>query len=372
MAQDSTAPLREATEQLFGAIGGMTFLRKLFVQREGLGEAFYQRAADAGWFASLIDSAYGGGTLSDSALSDAVAISEARGRRCMPGAFISANVSSAAINRFASAEVKSAILPNAVAGTSLGAWTFLQPSAPPDLYVGLPARDCGDAYVVSASKCTFVIDAAAARWLLVVLSTSGGLAQCIVPTSSSGVRLCPLSALDPGAEIAEVTFRDVVVPKTAVISAGPSCERQLQWQFDLANLLTIADAVGAMRSAFDLTLVYAKERYAFGRPIGSFQAIKHQLADLSMAVLASRSALASAVELMTLSAPGASEVVSIAKSYVSEVATDVAQGAQQIHGGIGFAFEHDVHLYMRRLAHSSSAYGDAISHRERICRLRGL
>ena len=127
-----------------------------------------------------------------------------------------------------------------------------------------------------------------------------------------------------------------------------------------------------VRRLAEITVEYAKARIAFGRPIGSFQALKHILADISFWAEVSTAAATAAADAVADARPTASEIVSIAKAYVGEAGTQLAQQCLQVHGGIGFTWEHDLHFYLRRLAADRVLYGDPEWHRERICRIHGL
>jgi alkylation response protein AidB-like acyl-CoA dehydrogenase len=127
-----------------------------------------------------------------------------------------------------------------------------------------------------------------------------------------------------------------------------------------------------MDALFELTRQYALDRFAFGRPIGSFQALKHQLADISMNLEAARAVTASAVEAVEAGRDDAGEVASIAKAWTGDVGAEMAQGCWQIFGGISQTWEHDSHLFLRRITMNGLLYGGAEWHRERICRIHAL
>ncbi len=127
-----------------------------------------------------------------------------------------------------------------------------------------------------------------------------------------------------------------------------------------------------MDHLFELTVEYSKDRIAFGRPIGSFQAIKHQLADTSLNLEMSKAAATAAVKAVQVGDQASLEVASIAKSFVSDAAVELAHACWQNFGGIAYTWEHDFHLFLRRLTTDASLYGPAAFHRERICQLEGI
>jgi alkylation response protein AidB-like acyl-CoA dehydrogenase len=164
----------------------------------------------------------------------------------------------------------------------------------------------------------------------------------------------------------------VKVPKDAILESDHPPLLLLDRLIDVASTLGVAESVGAMSRLLELTVAYAKDRTAFGRPIGSFQALKHLLADASLAVEVSASGATAAAQAVGDRTAAASEIASIAKAYVGEAGVAVVQACQQTHGGIGFTWEHDLHFYLRRLAVDRVLYGDPSWHRERVCRIHGL
>ena len=150
--------------------------------------------------------------------------------------------------------------------------------------------------------------------------------------------------------------------------AADSIRREL----DLASVLVVAESVGAMDHLFEVTLQYTKDRNAFGRPIGSFQAVKHQLADTSLLLEMSKAAAVAAARAVQECGERASESASIAKVFVGDAAVEVAHKCWQNFGGIAYTWDHELHLYLRRLTTDASLYGSSAWHRERICQLEDI
>ena len=260
-------------------------------------------------------------------------------------------------------------------GTAVAAWVL--GDGPGGATGGEPivvTRDA-DGFVL-AGTVQAVHGAAQADWLLVsALGPHDGeseRSQFLVATTTPGVTVSPLDALDVTQRYATVSFDDAVVADAAAVGpigdAGPDIDRQLR----LACALSTAELIGAMDALFELTRRYAIDRTAFGRPIGSFQAVKHQLADMSLSLEASKAITAAAVRAVQESQADAGEIVSMAKSWVADAGVDLAQGSAQIFAGIGFTWEHDLHLYLRRITMSGLLLGQSDWHRERICQLHGL
>ncbi len=195
--------------------------------------------------------------------------------------------------------------------------------------------------------------------------------QCLVSADAPGVEITQLTGLDITREFARVTFNGVLVRDEEVLApSDPGA--LLDMLVDVAATLSVAESVGAMSRVLELTVAYAKDRTAFGRPIGSFQALKHLLADTSFLVEVSAGGATAAARAVGDRSADASEIASIAKAYVGDAGVAVAQACQQMHGGIGFTWEHDLHFYLRRLAVDRVLYGDPSWHRERICRIHDL
>ena len=163
----------------------------------------------------------------------------------------------------------------------------------------------------------------------------------------------------------------VVAPEMIVGRPGESAglvSRQLQ----VASVLTVAESTGAMERDLAVAVQYAHERIAFGRPIGSFQAVKHLLADASLWLEMSKALAGAAAQAVGQASADAAEVASMAKAFVGDAGIDLAQSCFQVFGGIGFTWDHDHHLYLRRLTTDAFLYGDPTWHRERLCRLAGV
>jgi alkylation response protein AidB-like acyl-CoA dehydrogenase len=206
-------------------------------------------------------------------------------------------------------------------------------------------------------------------WLMVRAATAEGERSFLVAADADGVTRTPLDSFDLTRSWSTVAFDDAAVTaNVAIDDHGPLVERQLQ----VAATLSVAEMVGAMERLLARTVQYAKERVAFGRPIGSFQAIKHLLADASVAVETSAAMAAAAVRAVDDRTADAGQIASMAKAFVGDAALEVANACWQTHGGIAYTWQHDFHLYLRRLTAEATLYGDPTFHRERLCVLNGL
>jgi alkylation response protein AidB-like acyl-CoA dehydrogenase len=327
-------------------------------------------AGELGWFALFVSEEFGGGTVSGSPLRDAVIVAEERGRRVQPGPFVATNVVAFALAQAGRQQQREAWLPLLARGDVTAAWAICDRSGLP-VPGALRVRTRGTDLEVSGVA-GLVSEAATAGLLLTTaLRDSGEVVQCLVPADASGVEMTRLKGLDLTREFVDVRFNDVLVPEDAVLETDDP-QSLLDRLIDMAATLSVAESVGAMSQLLELTVAYAKDRTAFGRPIGSFQALKHLLADASFLIEVSTAGLTAAAHAVGDRTPAASEVASIVKAYVGDAGVAVAQACQQTHGGIGFTWEHDLHFYLRRLAVDRVLYGDPSWHRERVCRIHGL
>jgi alkylation response protein AidB-like acyl-CoA dehydrogenase len=166
-----------------------------------------------------------------------------------------------------------------------------------------------------------------------------------------------------------VTLTDVRLPAAAVVGEIGGADDDVAWGLQLALVLTAAESVGAMHAAFDLTVEWAFDRYTFGRPLASYQALKHRFADKKSWLEAGHAIADEAALAVAERRPDADEVTSAAAAFIGQYGPELAQDCVQIHGGIGVTFEHDLHLYLRRLVVNRSAYGSPGEHRLRLAAL---
>ncbi|HET6188565.1 MAG TPA: acyl-CoA dehydrogenase family protein, partial [Trebonia sp.] len=261
---------------------------------------------------------------------------------------------------------REAVLPGIVTGEQVVTWAFADARGNWDAGAGAQARPDGDDLVLSGSR-GCVQDAISADVLLVAASLDGVPVQLLVPSRAPGVTIRPLRTLDLSRRFADVEFHAVRVGRDAVLGTGGT--GPLDAQLLNAVVLTCADTIGAIDALFTMTVAYARRRIAFGRPIGSFQAVKHILADQALYLEACKAAAVAAARAVQAAAPDAAEVASMAAAYIGDVACDIAQECLQVHGGTGYAWEHDLHLFLRRVRSNSLLFGEPSWHRERVCAL---
>ncbi|MGP0031649.1 MAG: acyl-CoA dehydrogenase family protein, partial [Acidimicrobiales bacterium] len=205
--------------------------------------------------------------------------------------------------------------------------------------------------------------------LLVSGRTGGGLTQVLVPAGAAGLSVASMHTVDLTRRFSVVTFDDVRLPTSAVIGEVGNAGEQIGRQRQRAVAILSAEAVGTMQAAFDMTVEWAFDRYSFGRPLASYQELKHRFADMKTCLEASHAISDAATNAAADGSPDADELLSSAKAFIGDRGTDLIQDCVQIHGGIGVTFDHDLHLYLRRHTVNRALYGTPAEHRERLADL---
>lgn len=348
--------LVDTVSRFLGAECDLAAVRSLEHDPAGFDGAVWKRGASLGWTSLLVPEADGGGSLSVSGLSDLALVAELMGRTVAPGPLGPVNVVAEAVARHGSRAQKAAILPGLLDGTRVAAWCGT---------TTVSARTDGERFVLSGT-CTPVEAGAQADHLLVAFRHRGGTGQAMISPRSTGVTVTPMAGLDLVRRFAEVRLDHVVVDPDSVLGdpcgAAEAIERQLQ----VACVLGCAESVGAMDKVFDMTLGYLGDRYSFGRPLSSYQALKHRMADQKLWLEASHAVATGAVRAVADESQDAAELVSAAKAWIGPHATELIQDCIQLHGGIGVTWEHDLHLYLRRVTVNRATYGTPEDHNERV------
>jgi alkylation response protein AidB-like acyl-CoA dehydrogenase len=364
--------LRVTTERFVGSAYPLDAVRALAdSDATGVDREYLRRGAELGWFAMLVPEEHGGGSVSGSGVLDAVVLAEERGKYLQPGPFVPNNVVAYAIAAAGSDNQRAEVLPALIGGDQCATWAVADTTGDWTPGAGVRATRKDDGFVLSGAK-ALVEDAGLVDWILVTTSENGSVAQFLVGTGVAGVEVQLMEGFDLTRRLCEVRFDDVEVPASALVGGAAASTGLVDRQLLHAATLLTAESVGAMDHLFDITVDYAKARTAFGRPIGSFQAVKHLLADTALLLEASKAAAVGSAKLLQQDAESGAEAVSLAKAYVAESGIELAQNCWQVFGGIAYTWEHDLHLYLRRLTGNASLYGDASWHRERVCTLSGL
>jgi alkylation response protein AidB-like acyl-CoA dehydrogenase len=279
------------------------------------------------------------------------------------------NVVATALSRSGSAEQQGELLPAIVAGDVVATWAFTE--APPHDRLGdiaLRAEADGSDYVLTGVKSP-VEAGAQADQLLVTATTDAGAAQFLLAPDTPGVTVAPLRSVDLVRRYARISFDGARVPATALVGEPGGAAADVEHQLQVAGVVQSAEMVGAAQVAFDLTLDWAFSRYSFGRPLASYQEIKHRFADMKMWLEASH-ALADVAARHDEQDDASARAVSTAKAYAGDYLAELVQDCVQLHGGIGVTYEHDLHLYLRRITVDRLTYGTPTEHCRRLGALR--
>ena len=341
-------------------------------QPAGYPESWWQQGAALGWTSLLVSEADGGGSVSGHGLLDLTLVAEEMGRRVSPGALLPTNVVAAALSAYGTEEQRGRYLPRLLSGEAVATWFLSEPDAP-----GLPsalalaATRQGSAFILSGKKAA-AQSAAEAEFFLVAALVDGQPTQFVVEADAPGVTVVRVEAIDFTHRFARVEFDGVALSADAVVGEVGGAADQIEWLFEVATTLQCASMVGAIDRFLGVTLEYAFDRYSFGRALASYQALKHRFADLKLWTEASLATAGAAAHAVDDHSAKAYELVSVAKSYIGDHAPAILQDCVQLHGGIGVTWDHDLHLYIRRVMEDRSLFGTPDEHRERIARTMGL
>ena len=343
-------------------------IRRLRDDPAGFDRRYWRAGADLGWTSLLVGEDQGGGTISGRGVVDLTLIAHEFGRHAAPGPVVSANVVAAALSQ-AGRDAHRAVLDGLLSGAEIASWCFSEPRPGDRLgHVAVHIRMDGDTVILSGVKRP--VEAGAQASHLLVTGRSGtGLTQVLVPIDTPGVSVQPLQTVDLTRRYATVTLDGVRVPASAVVGDAGRADDQVERQLQLALVMLNAESVGAMEAAFELTVAWAFDRYSFGRPLASYQALKHRFADMKMWLEASHAISDAAAAAVEARSPEARELVSVAKAYTGQYGAELVQDCVQLLGGIGVTFEHDLHLFLRRVTVNRASYGTPGEHRQRIADL---
>ncbi|MBI4898342.1 MAG: acyl-CoA/acyl-ACP dehydrogenase [Actinobacteria bacterium] len=367
--------IQAAATRLMGETASLDRVIELSGTGEGWSREDYAQLAELGWTGLHVPEQYGGVGLGYVEL---VVVLEQMGMALYPSPFF-ASVCLAANALIEGAAVaglsdeNAALLTAIAAGEQTATLAYCEPGGryrPPD--VKLTARADGGDFVLDGAK-NYVVDGHTADAIVVVARTGdadGEIALFSVPGDAPGLTRAPAHAVDETRKLATLAFDGVRVPASAAIGEPGEAWPLLNTTMQLGGVALAAESLGAAQHCFDTALAYTKDRFQFGRPIASFQAVKHICADMLMSVEQSRSAAYYAGWAAASKRDELPVVGPLAKAQVHDAFWDVARMSIQLHGGIGFTYEHEAHYYYRRATASRAMLGDGDFNREML--LQGL
>jgi alkylation response protein AidB-like acyl-CoA dehydrogenase len=368
--------LRATARKFFENECTSTFVRARMEEPAGVTEDFWTKLAEQGWLGLVYPEEYGGAGLG---FVDLVVLMEEMGRVVMPGPFLATTIlGGLAILEAGSAAQKKEWLTRIAAGEAKATLAWTEPNVRWDAAgVTATARAAGGDVVLSGTK-LFVPDAHLADVLVVAARTSegsrpeDGVSLFLVPKGAAGLETKLLPTMDQTRKLCEVSLRDVRVPGTALLGARDAGWAALARVLERATVALCAEMCGGAQRVLEMTTEYAKIRVAFGKPIGTYQGVKHRAADMLVDVENAKSLTYYAAWAVDENVADAALAASMAKAYVTDAYRKVAGAGIQLHGGIGFTWEHDLHLYFKRAKSSEFTFGDSTYHRERVAQLINL
>jgi alkylation response protein AidB-like acyl-CoA dehydrogenase len=348
-------------------------VRRLMESDDAYDAALWKKVANLGWTALGIPEQYGGvGTFLD-----LVVVLEEAGRALLPGPFFATmGMAVPALIESGTEAQKKEALSAIAAGNARATLAVTEPSGRWDASgITVTAKQAGGGWRLDGVK-LFVPDAEHADYTVVAARTRGegedGISLFLVRGRPKGMTVSPLKTLDMTRRWAEVRFDGVELGADALMGAAgaawPRLKRALEW----STAALCAEMVGGAQKVLETSTDYAKTRHQFGKPIGIYQAVSHKLADMLVLSESSRSATYYAAWAVEADAPDRSMAASMAKAYVSDAYRKIAGDGIQVHGGIGFTWEHDMHLYFKRAKSSEVTLGDATYHRELVAQALDL
>jgi alkylation response protein AidB-like acyl-CoA dehydrogenase len=340
---------------------------------QGYSPDLWQTMAAFGWMGLVLPETYGGSGLS---FVDLTILMEEMGRVLLPAPFFSSIALGAlTLLETGSDEQRQQMLPRLVRGETKVCVALLEADGRYDPRgISMRASIRGNRATLNGTK-LFVVDAHVSDYIICVARTRGGrdpesgISLFVLDITSPGIACTPLMSIDQTRGLCEVSFTRVGVSLEAMLGGRDAAWPTLQRALDKATVALCAEMVGGAEKAMEMCVDYGKTRVQFGRPIGSFQAVKHKIADMKVWVENAKSVVYYAAWAVDRDAPEASRAASMAKAYCSEMYTQVTAAGIQVHGGVGFTWDHHMHLYFKRAKSSEVLLGDSTWHRERTAAL---
>ena len=329
-------------------------VRRLHASGEVLDRTWWKRAAEVGWTALAAPEASGGGSITGNAVLDLAALAHELGRHAAPGPLFPVATVLAGL---AESDEHAAAIESIVAGETVAAWAFSGDRYPLQRDPTVTATPAGDGYVLTGVVERVEAAPQADLFLVPARTPNGDVIQVLLPRDADGLTVRPARCLDLTRQYGTVLLDEVAVTADGG-SAAAAVERQLQ----IAVLLRCAETVGVISRAFEMTRQWAFDRYSFGRPLASYQVLKHRYATMFMWLQACEATAAAAALAVQNRDPEANRLLSVAKVYIGEKSVQMLQDCIQLHGGIGVTWEHDLHLYLRRAALNTNTFGTADDH----------
>ena len=347
-------------------------VRVMMDDEKGYSPELWKKMAGLGWQGLAFPEQYGG---VGSSFLDLVVLLEEMGRALVPGPFLATVVHAGRAILFAGSEQqKKDYLTRIANGDLIMTLALTEETGGIEAAdINMKAKAVGDNFIISGKK-LFVPDAHIADSYVVVARTKSGarkengITMFLVDAKTKGIKVETLKTMT-GEKLCEVVFDNISVPSADVLGAVDKGWPVVKQVLEEAMITECAWMTGGARWVLETTVDYAKSRIQFGHPIGSFQAIQHKLANVAVEVEGCTSLTYYAAWVVTENDPNRTMAASMAKAWVSDSYKHATFEGVQIHGGIGFTWDHDMHLYFKRAKHGEIAFGDGDYHREKVAQL---
>ncbi|MBX8690954.1 acyl-CoA dehydrogenase [Mycobacterium sp. 20091114027_K0903767] len=346
----------------------LTRVRQLHAEGISFDPRWWGRAAELGWASLLVPEELGGGSPSGDGVTDLALLAEQAGRTVAPGPLHPVSTVLAGLIEAPGGHEE--LIEALVSGETVASWAAYEPNRP----FGALQSATGVFTTATRTGLGYRIDGVKDRVeagdesgaVLVVAVCDGEIRQFVVPTDAAGVTVTPQNSVDLVKRYARVQFDGVEVGESAAVGSAGQTPAIIERQRQVALVLQCAEIVGILDTVLTMTNQWLVDRHSFGRPLASYQALKHRAADMKMWFEAARATTAGAVAAVSERSPEAPKLVSVAKAYVAERAPVMLQDCVQLHGGIGVTWEHDLHLYLRRVALYRALYGSPEDHHRAV------
>ena len=361
---DTQKLFKTSARELFVQECPPQLVREMIEKNEPYSEHLWEKLVEQGWTGLIFSEDDGGLGLG---MVEMVVAFEEMGRALVPGAFLSTTaLAGSLVQAVSESEQRQKRLQAIAEGSAKATLALLEESARWDLDgVALRATETADGIKLSGKK-LFVSDAEVADFILVAARIGSDLAVVVVDKNAQGLGVNAMPAIDATRQLCEVTFNET---EAELLAKGEAARQALEHALNVATLAVAAEMVGGMHWVMDASVEYAKTRKQFGKPIGQFQAVQHHCANMLLMTESARSAVYYAAWVMGNAPELAPLAVSMAKTYTSDAYREVGNLGIQVHGGIGFTWDENIHFYYKRAKASELMFGDASFHRERIAQL---
>ena len=365
--------LRQSARSLLERECPPAHVRQMMEDERGYSPELWRKMAGLGWLGLVLPEEHGGAGLN---YVDLVVVAEEMGRVLLPSPFIWTLMFAEAVSRAGSDEQQRRFLPAIARGELVATVANLEASGSwEESGIKMTARKSGAGFVLEGDK-LFVNDAHVADFFLVAARTGGkrdnGVTLFAIDAKRPGITVTPLKTMDQTRKLGEVRLRGVKAAPTDIVGEVNNGWPVLAAAGDRAKVALAGEMMGGAQKVLETTVEYTKVREQFGRPIGSFQAVQHKCANMMVDVEGAKSAVYYAAWAVSNDAADARTAAAVAKAAASDAYRRVAADGIQVHGGIGFTWEHDMHLYFKRAKSSEFTFGDANFNRDIVAESIGM